>query len=97
SRAKPLENLSQRISKRALTEQQEKTDTDADGKTVSHYETVPVYEADGKTQKLGYSLRYDELQCLLLEARKQKQVALEARIAALEAKLTKASATGSAN
>ncbi|MFT9215568.1 MAG: tail fiber domain-containing protein [Acetobacter malorum] len=80
-----------------LTEQQEKTDTDADGKTVSHYETVPVYEADGKTQKLGYSLRYDELQCLLLEARKQKQIVLEARIAALEAKLTMTSATGSVN
>lgn len=69
-----------------LTEQQEKTATDADGKTVTYYETVPVYEADGKTQKTGYMLRYDELQCLLLEARKQKQIALEARIAALEAK-----------
>lgn len=69
-----------------LTEQQEKTATDADGKTVTYYETVPVYEADGKTQKTGYMLRYDELQCLLLEARKQKQITLEARIAALEAK-----------
>lgn len=79
-----------------LTEQQEQTATDADGKTVSHYETVPVYETDGKTQKLGYSLRYDELQCLLLEARKQKQAALEARIAALEVQLTMTPATGSA-
>lgn len=78
-----------------LTEQQEKTATDADGKTVSYYENVPVYEADGKTQKKGYMLRYDELQCLLLEARKQKQIALEARIAALEAK-SSATATGSA-
>lgn len=79
-----------------LTEQQEQTDTDADGKTVSYYETVPVYEADGKTQKLGYSLRYDELQCLLLEARKQKHAALEARIATLETQLTTTPATGSA-
>lgn len=78
-----------------LTEQQEKTVTDAEGATVTYYETVPVYEADGKTQKLGYMLRYDELQCLLLEARKQKQIALEARIAALEAKAS-ATSTGSA-
>lgn len=70
-----------------LTERVEKTATDANGKTVTYYETVPVYEADGKTQKIGYSLRYAELQCLLLEARKQKQIALEARIAALEAKV----------
>lgn len=69
-----------------MTEQVEKTATNAKGENVTYYETVPVYEADGKTQKTGYSLRYDELQCLLLEARKQKQIALEARIAALEAK-----------
>lgn len=79
-----------------LTEQKEESAVDAEGKTLTHYVTVPVYEADGKTQKLGYSLRYDELQCLLLEARKQKQIALEARIAALEAKASATSA-GSAS
>lgn len=80
-----------------MTTQVVRTAKDANGKTITFTETVPVYEEDGKTQKNGYMLRYDELQCLLLEARKQKQIALESRIAALEAKASASTTTGTAS
>lgn len=80
-----------------MTTQEVRTATDANGKTITCTVTVPVYEEDGKTQKTSYMLRYDELQCLLLEARKQKQIALESRIAALEAKATASTTTGTSS
>ena len=60
-------------------------------KTVTTEE--PVYEADGKTQVMRQSVRYEELLTLGVFCERIKSASLEARIAALEAKIAPSSAT----
>lgn len=66
---------------------------DANGKPIMAYEIVPVYDADGKTQKMQQMLRYEQVLCTLFAGAKAristlvKDVSdLTIRVAALEAK-----------
>ncbi|MDN7351749.1 tail fiber domain-containing protein [Acetobacter senegalensis] len=66
---------------------------DATGKPILTYESVPVYEADGKTQKMQQMLRYEQVLCTLFAGAKARIATLvkdvsdlTTRVAALEAK-----------
>lgn len=72
---------------------------DKEGNAIMTYEVVPVYEADGKTQKTQQMLRYDQVLCTLFVGAKSRIATLikdvsdlTTRVVALEAK-----ASGSAS
>ncbi|WP_158092946.1 hypothetical protein, partial [Acetobacter sp. DsW_059] len=64
-----------------------------DGVTTTTEE--PVYEADGKTQATQQTVRYEELLSLGIFCERLERADLAARVTALEAKSTAATATTS--
>ncbi|MCG4271733.1 tail fiber domain-containing protein [Acetobacter senegalensis] len=66
---------------------------DKEGNAIMTYEVVPVYEADGKTQKTQQMLRYEQVLCTLFAGAKSRIATLikdvsdlTTRVVALEAK-----------